>query len=216
VGVAAGTEQRTYPGRFPISSAAYAEPGEFVSIPESKREVETIAEGFQKSATVLVGQAATLTNFSRLPLDQYRVIHLALHGYADVQFPDQSALVFVPDDKDPAHGRLTVQQVRRMRLRASLVTLSACNTGDGPIGEADVANLGNAFLEAGADSVVMSLWELEDRSTELLMTSFYKNLNQGEFKAEALRDAQLLLEQKGLMPYYWASVELVGDPSECI
>ncbi|WP_188555333.1 CHAT domain-containing protein [Edaphobacter dinghuensis] len=216
VGVAASTEQRQYPANLLLSDTALAEPSEFVSIPESKREVETIAKGFGSSATVLVGQAATLTTFSHLPLDQYQVIHLALHGYANVQFPDQSALVFVPDDKDPTDGRLTVQQVRRMHLRATLVTLSACNTGDGPIGEADVANLGNAFLEAGADSVVMSLWELEDRSTELLMTSFYNNLEQGKSKAEALRNAQLMVERKGLMPYYWASVELVGDPSQWI
>ncbi len=71
----------------------------------------------------------------------------------------------------------------------------------------------NAFIEAGAESVVSTLWELEDRPTERLITSFYRNLASGHYKVDALRGAQLEFVRAGLPPYYWASFEMVGDPT---
>ncbi len=93
------------------------------------------------------------------------------------------------------------------------MTLSACNTGVGPVGQVDVADIGNAFIEAGAETVVSALWELEDQTTTQLMTRFYQNLATHESKAMALRHAQLQLLKAGLNPYYWASFEVVGDPT---
>jgi CHAT domain-containing protein len=81
------------------------------------------------------------------------------------------------------------------------------------VGAVDVADLGNAFIEAGAESVVSTLWELEDQSTTQLMTNFYQNLSTHQSKANALRAAQLGLMRAGLPPYYWASFQVVGDPS---
>jgi CHAT domain-containing protein len=103
-----------------------------------------------------------------------------------------------------------------MHLNAKLVTLSACNTGVGPVGEAGVANLVNAFIEAGADSVVSTLWELEDHSTSLLMTEFYSHLARHEPEAQALRDAQLALLRGGTPPYFWATFQLVGNPDSSL
>ena len=182
-------------------------------LPSSKKEVETIAHDFPASSTVLLGTDATETKFKALPLDQYRVLHLALHGYADLEYPDRSALVFAPEEGGRDDGLLEVREIRYLRLKARLVTLSACNTGVGPVGSVDVADLGNAFIEAGAETVVSTLWELEDQSTTQLMTVFYQNLSAHHAKAEALREAQLGLLHGGLPPYYWASFEVAGDPS---
>ncbi len=185
-------------------------------LPESKEEVEMIAHTIAPPSTILLGEDATKSRFKALPLDHYRVLHLALHGYADLEYPDRSALVFAPSMKDSNDDLLEVREIRKLHLRARLVTLSACDTGVGPIGEADVANLGNAFVEAGAESVVTALWELEDRPTEKLMTSFYQSLAEHQTESEALRQAQLEFEKLGLPPYYWASFDLLGDPSETI
>jgi len=182
-------------------------------LPESQEEVETIAHSFPESSTLLLGNNATETKFKSLPLADYRVLHLALHGYADLEYPDRSALVFAPEHGGPDDGLLEVREIRALRLKARLVTLSACNTGVGPVGEAGVANLVNAFIEAGAESVVSTLWELEDRPTERLITSFYRNLASGRDKVDALRGAQLEFVRAGLPPYYWASFEMVGDPT---
>jgi CHAT domain-containing protein len=64
--------------------------------------------------------------------------------------------------------------------------------------------------------VVIALWDLEDLATARMMQTFYRNLSDREPKESALRDAQLEIMKAGLPPYYWASVELLGDPSGSI
>jgi CHAT domain-containing protein len=186
---------------------------ELVALPESEHEVETAAADMAKPNTVLLGSQATETNLKRLPLNRYNVIHLALHGYADPEFPDRSALIFAPEAAGTDDGLLQVREIRRLHLSASLVTLSACNTGIGPVGEEGVANMVNAFIEAGGQSVVSTLWELEDHATAQLMATFYDHLSKHEEKAEALRHAQLEMVSSGAPPYFWAAFELAGEPS---
>jgi CHAT domain-containing protein len=184
-----------------------------VPLPESKKEVESIASILAKPSTILFGSDATEARFKSLPLAEYNVLHLALHGYVDEEYPDRSALIFAPTRKPGNEdGLLEIREIRSLHLNASLVTLSACDTGVGPVGEAGVANLVNAFIEAGATSVVSTLWEVEDRSTEKLMTDFYQNLAEHKPKSTALRQAQLDLMAKGFGPSYWASFQLVGEP----
>ncbi|MHB2006573.1 MAG: CHAT domain-containing protein [Acidobacteriaceae bacterium] len=186
---------------------------ELVALPESRNEVETIAADLPRPGTILLGDHATETDFKRLPLSQYNVIHLALHGYADSEFPDRSALVFAPENPPLDDGLLQVREIRRLSLNASLVTLSACNTGVGPVGEEGVANIVNAFIEAGARSVVSTFWEVEDRATAQIMIDFYQHLGRNEGKAGALRQAQLDMLHSGAPPYYWAGFALVGEPT---
>ena len=189
---------------------------ELVPLPESRYEVATIAGDLPKPSTILLGSQATETNFKRLPLSQYSVIHLALHGYVDPEFPDRSALVFAPEEPAIDDGLLQVREIRSLRLNASLVTLSACETGVGPVGEEGVANIDNAFIEAGAQSVVSTLWQLEDHATTQLMIDFYRHLGRNEGKAEALRQAQLDMLNSGAPPYFWAGFELDGEPSDSL
>ena len=172
-----------------------------------------IGSDLPKPSTILLGTSATETNFERLPLSQYNVVHLALHGYVDPQFPDRSALVFAPQQQPTDDSLLQVREIRDLRLNASLVTLSACNTSLGPVGEEGVANIVNAFIEAGSQSVVSALWEVEDHATTHLMTAFYDHLSRHEEKAESLRQAQLEMMNSGLSPYYWAGFVLDGEPN---
>jgi len=189
------------------------ERSELVPLPDSKAEVEAIAADLPKPSTILEGSEATEGHFKALPLDSTDVIHLALHGYVDLDYPDRSALVFAPEISGSEDGLLQVREIRNLHLKAKLVTLSACDTGVGPIGETGVENIVNAFIEAGADSVVSTLWEVEDHSTERLMTDFYSQLAAHKRKVDALRSAQLDLLREGLPPYYWASFQMVGDPN---
>jgi CHAT domain-containing protein len=189
---------------------------ELVALPESRYEVETIATDLPKPSTILLGDHATETNFKQLPLSRYNVIHLALHGYVDPEFPDRSALVFAPENSSKNDGLLQVREIRDLRLNADLVTLSACDTGVGPVGEEGIENIVNAFISAGAQSVVSTLWDVEDHATAELMTDFYANLGRHEAKAEALRQAQLTMLKSGSQPYYWAGFELDGEPSSIL
>ena len=104
---------------------------------------------------------------------------------------------FISSDCSPSQdkedGRLEVREIFGMDLKASLIVLSACETGLGKLSSGDeLVGLTRAFIYAGTPSVVASLWNVEDSSTAQLMASFYKNLKTMT-KVEALRQAQLNL-----------------------
>ena len=99
------------------------------------------------------------------------------------------------------------------KLAAELVVLTACNTGLGKhlVGEG-VMGLGRAFQYAGAQSVLMSLWSVEDASTNLLTERFFTYLRQGQDKLKALQQARIDLRQAGYEhPFFWAPFILVGE-----
>jgi CHAT domain-containing protein len=148
-------------------------------------------------------------------LKDFKIVHIAAHGFADTQFPERSGLVLGLDPTSHDDGLLQVREIIRLRFNADLVTLSACNTGVGKLeGEEGVTNLVEAFLVSGAKAVVASLWSADDTYTGALMERFYTHIAEGQEKAEALRQAKLdLLAKYGkqVPPYYWGAFVLVGD-----
>ena len=184
-------------------------------LPQTREEVEEIGNLAGPDAVLLLGKEATESAFKRQPLDQFRILHLAVHGFADTQYPERSALVLAPDPKAGEDGLLQVREIIRLRLNAELTTLSACDGGVGKLqGQEGVSNLVEAFLVAGSKSVVASLWSADDVSTSALMEDFYGQLVRGESAASALRKAKLdLLAKFGdqLSPYYWAAFIGVGE-----
>ena len=216
VSVAAWTSNSNTFVKRVMRSIGGPERSEFVALPESRREVEFVGADLPKPSTILLGSSATETHFKKLPLSRYNVLHLALHGYADLEYPDRSAPAFAPEKNAGNDGLLQVREIRHLGLNAGLVTLSACDTGVGPVGQTGVTNIANAFIEAGAQSVVATLWELEDHATTHLMSNFYARLAGGMDKGEVLRQAQLELIKSGFAPFYWASFEIVGEPDDAL
>jgi CHAT domain-containing protein/tetratricopeptide (TPR) repeat protein len=186
-------------------------------LPETREEVERIGKIVGRDAVMLLGKNATETAFKKEPLDQFRVLHLAVHGFADTQYPERSALVLGTDPKSSDDGLLQVREIIRLRLNAELTTLSACDTGVGKLqGQEGVSNLVEAFLVAGSRSVVASLWSADDTFASALMDRFYQRLGEGEDTRSALRDAKLdLLAKYGdkVSPFYWAAFIAVGEAS---
>jgi CHAT domain-containing protein len=122
---------------------------------------------------------------------QSDIIHFASHAELNEDDPLASAIRLAKSDKED--GRLEVREIFGMDLKASLVVLSACETGLGKLSSGDeLVGLTRAFIYAGTPSVVASLWNVEDSSTAQLMASFYKNLKTMT-KVDALRQAQLNL-----------------------
>ncbi|MFL7793498.1 MAG: CHAT domain-containing protein [Anaerolineae bacterium] len=181
-------------------------------LPYAVQEAEEIASTMGGQA--LLEDQATLSQFCKVATDN-RVIHVASHGDFRADNPLFSSLAL-------ADGWLTTLDIFNLRLNASLVTLSGCQTGRSVIGGGDeLLGLMRAFLYAGAASLVISLWTIEDRSTARLMKAFYRHLAAGHTKAAALREAQLqFLQPEGKNcnatdsyhhPYFWAPFSLVGD-----
>lgn len=112
-------------------------------------------------------------------------------------------------------GLLTANDVYNLNLPAELVTLSACQTGLGKeIRGEGLVGLTRGFMYAGAERVVVSLWNVNDQATSELMARFYKNmLKGGQRPAEALRNAQveMLRTPQWIAPYYWAGFVLQGE-----
>ena len=111
-------------------------------------------------------------------------------------------------------------EIRDLPLSAELVTLSACDTGQGRLlGEEGIANLEEAFLLAGAKTVIASLWGADDTYTLALMKHFYRHLADGQDKGSALRQAKIdLLGEfaEHAIPFYWAGFIMVGEGSGAI
>jgi CHAT domain-containing protein len=175
----------------------------------------SVAQRFGNRSVVLLGSEATEARIKAQPLDRFRVLHFAVHGLLSTTFPDRSALVFQPDTAAGEDGLLQAPEISRLRLGADLVTLSACDAGQGKIrGQDGVAALVRPFLIAGARSVVANLWQADDEFTLSLMREFYRRLAEGSEKATALRDTKLELIRKfgsQAPPLLWAGFVIVGD-----
>ena len=141
-------------------------------------------------------------------------MHIATHGYADPEFPEFSGLLLAGANGTP-YDTLTAQEVYMWSLRARLVTLSACQTAMGKTVEGEgVMGLTRAFIYAGAQDVLCTLWPVADESTKTLMTTFYENLKTAPSIEEALRSAQSTLAAKRdtAHPFFWAGFVAVRGP----
>lgn len=187
------------------------------SLPYTKTEVEGISRLYTKdNATVLIGKKASEENVKSLPLDQYSIVHFASHGLIDEERPEFSALVLTPGGPGGEDGFLTMREVFDLKLKADLVVLSACKTALGhQIRGEGVAGIARAFFGAGASRLLVSLWNVNDRSTSDFMVDFYRGVYQSSFTAaSALQQARLnMIRSKTYShPYYWAPFVLVGIP----
>jgi CHAT domain-containing protein len=181
----------------------------------AQHEARDVSRLFGSRALLLTGKTATKGSFERIAGD-YQLLHLATHGYLNRYTPLLSGLVLEPDGQDD--GLLEVHDILNFKLHASLVTLSACETALGsgyfsevPAGD-DFVGFTRAFLSAGSQAVLASLWAVNDRSTLQLMVDFYRRLPR-EGKAGGLAAAQRAMRLSGgrySHPYFWAPFVLAG------
>ncbi|MCO6489160.1 MAG: CHAT domain-containing protein [Phaeodactylibacter sp.] len=179
----------------------------------SRTELDSLKEIFHTDA--FYGQDATEERFTELA-GAYRFIHLPTHGKADSRVGDYSWLAFAPRPDSLENELLYVRDLYNLSLNADLVTLSACETAAGELQRGEgIISLARAFAYAGAKSIATTLWQVNDRSTQELMVSFYRYLDAGLPKDEALRQAKLdyLEAHSGTAahPCFWAAVIGIGD-----
>jgi CHAT domain-containing protein len=184
------------------------------SLPGSGDEARAIGARYGPRAVTLTGAAATQQAFERA-LPGRSIVHLATYGVLNRRNPAYSFVAFAPSANDD--GRLTVSEVLRLSFRARLVVLSACETalGSGPAADVpagdDWVGLVRAFLLAGADDVMASLWPVEDRPTSRIVRLVYSGLERGD-AAAALAAAQrvALRDRATSAPRHWAALVVVG------
>lgn len=225
--------------KHPAEADLNAATASYASLPHSRAEVLRVGALVPRSR-MLLGKDASEARLHRLAttgeLERYDLIHFATHARVDPVRAEESALLLAGSpaaERTPVaagsdhDGYLSAQEIRReWRLAAELVSLSACQTGLGPLTRTDgFIGLNHAFLTSGARGLLVSLWNVDDTAQALLMERFYENLlgahGPAVSKGEALHRAKEWLraqrDTNGVKPFahpsYWAGFVLIGDPS---
>jgi CHAT domain-containing protein len=176
-------------------------------LPAAAIEGDQIAAMFPGSK-LFKGKEATRKNFFDFGA-KGQVLHLATHGESNSENSLTNFLRMSGDEK------VAQEEIFALPLdETSIVTLSACNTAIGDnLDSRFVASLAEAFWLGGSQSVIASLWSVNDASTGLLMIEFYQGLRDGKGKAQALKEAQLTVRSTPGFehPYFWAGFMLFGD-----
>ena len=177
----------------------------------SKQEVEMIGEILKVAP--LTGEDATKAEVLKR-LGSVALVHIATHcrmetgEIALTPDPERTSAILTKDDY-----LLTMADILSVQLRAKLVVLSCCHSGRGEIKEEDVVGIAQAFIGAGARSVLVSLWAIDDEATLEFMRSFYHHLVEGRSASESLNLAVKSLRESDKYSdvKYWAPFVLIGD-----
>jgi len=195
---------------------------QFAALPKTRAELRSMARVLNGDPQDLYfRERASETTIKSLNLSQYRNIAFATHALVAGEFEgfDEPSLVLsLPDVSDEVDdGLLTASEISSLKLDADWIILSACNTGasDGSVGADGLSGLVKAFFFAGARSLLVSHWAVEDTSTTFLTTETIKQFSSGASKSESLRQAQLKmingeLGPEFMHPVYWAPFTVVG------
>ncbi len=179
------------------------------SLPSARDELRAL-RGLRASVVVLEGAEATKSRFLELA-EQFSDFHFATHGVLDPGRPERSYLLMAGDDEASQH--LVLPEIAGLNLRPNgIVILSACDTALGEqVPGAALMTFAAAFSQAGAESIIASLWKVNDRAARDLMVAFHRGLQTTD-RATALRQAQvaLLRDPRTAHPYYWAPFILLG------
>ncbi len=189
----------------------------FAELTESENEVRGIEKLFEsrgRPAKIFLHGNARESELKSRDAETYRFIHIATHGLINEDEPKLSGIIFAaPDSGSSEDGVLYTGEVYNLRLNADLVVLSACQTGLGTIAKGEgILGLTRGFMYAGARNVLVSLWQVADKSTSELMVQFYRNILMGQPYSAALRNAKLSLiaGSKYAHPVEWSPFVLTG------
>jgi len=186
----------------------------------SSFEIQKIASLFNKTKIKYFERnKASEEQLKAMNLTDYKIIHFATHSLIDDKQPARSSIV-LSLDKDPQEdGFLQMREVYNLKLNADLVVLSACQTGLGQFIKGEgIEGINRAFFYAGASTVLMSLWSVNDQASAQLMERFYYHLHAGKSITKALQAAKLEMISSKILshPYYWAGFIVSGDADRVI
>ena len=173
-------------------------------LPCAREEVNMI--GKMVGSTPLVGRQATKNEVLR-QLGSVALVHIAAHGSME------TGEIFLAPKSGEEDFILTMNDVKQVQLRARLVVLSCCHSAHGNIKAEGVVGIARAFLGAGARSVLVSLWAIDDMATLEFMKNFYQHLVAGKSASEALNRAMNCMRESTEFSdvTHWAPFVLIGD-----
>jgi CHAT domain-containing protein/tetratricopeptide (TPR) repeat protein len=182
-------------------------------LPYSREEAEYVSS-VSKGTPFLNGEARE-SEYKKVA-GQFGIIHLAMHTILNDQNPMNSAMVFTLGNDSIDDGLLYTYEVYGIPLKAMMVVLSSCNTGSGMMSTGEgILSLARGFLYSGSQSVVMSMWEIDDKAGTEVVKMFYNNLKKGKTKSSSLKSARIKYlknaSQLRSHPYFWSSLVIYGE-----
>ncbi|MBE0572854.1 MAG: CHAT domain-containing protein [Ignavibacteriaceae bacterium] len=176
----------------------------------SQDEIESIDKTITNNL-IFTSNQATESNFKR-NAPKSDIVHLSTHSFL---LKDQPLIFFSSQGDKKEDGFLELGEIVQLNLQSELVVLSSCRSGLGKVDVAEgIVGMQKAFFEAGSKSVIVSLWDVNDKYTSYFMRDFYKHLAEGKSKSDALRQAKLeFIKNYSANPYYWSAFVLSGNPS---
>ena len=190
-----------------------ADGGMLQDLPYARLEAENVTQ--ITGGKLYENEEATESNY-KAESGKYDIIHLAMHTLINVKDPMRSTLIFSHKNDTISDGYLKTYEVYGIPLKAKMVVLSSCNTGTGMMDSGEgILSLARGFIYSGSQSVVMSMWEIEDKSGTDIVKLFYKNLKWGNSKSNALRKARITylknIDQLRSHPYFWSALVIYGN-----
>lgn len=198
-------------GRFAGFAPSFDGSGGWAKLACSAHQLRQIADDMD--GDVFEGKAASIEAFKRAASD-YSLLHLATHAQANTAQGDFSFIVF--NSPTGGYDTLYVNDFYDLELAAELIALSACETADGEVYRSEgVISLARGLLQAGARSVLSTLWSVKEEASCALASRFYVELAKGKRKSEALCEAKRACLREGdpltAHPAYWAAFQLTGN-----
>ena len=189
--------------------ASFAASGGLSPLAASGMEARKAVQHWPRSRAML-GADASESNLKRAKLDQFRLLHFATHAQVDERAPGRSSIALAAGGGED--GFVTSADLGSLHLDADLVMLSGCSTARGVLVDGEgILGLTGPLLQAGAHSVVATLWPVNDRASAEFVTRFYDFLASGSTATEALRLAQLDSIRREQPTRDWAAFVLTGD-----
>lgn len=187
----------------------------FSPLPHAQEEANSISKLFGNgSVTQLMKGSATKVAL-RAALEQpHRIVHVASHSFINEKTPGLSGIACAPSDQQAKGEILYANELNSLQIRADLVILSSCDSGWGRLSDQEgLLGLSRSFVNAGASSIVHSLWAANDRATSRFMVWFYEEIAAGKTYAAALRAAKLKMlgDPAIATPIFWGGFLLIGQ-----
>jgi CHAT domain-containing protein len=196
------------------TNCLFGYPIELSKLEHAYEEVEAIGRGFtEDDRAILEGPEAAEGRLKQFPLNEFRYIHFVVHGIFDDRSWRRSGLLLWREKESVEDGILQLRDIYLLDLHSDLVVLSACQSGKGNMSTGEGINgLAEGFLFAGSRAVLVSQWNIDDRSTAVFMGLFYEYLREGKSAAQALQAAKIAMIRSAFhRPFYWAAFVLIGD-----
>lgn len=182
-------------------------------LPFARQEAEYVAQ--RTKGTLYVNDAAIEGTY-KSESAKYDIIHLAMHAVLNDDYPMNSTLIFSQVNDSIEDNYLKTYEIYGLPLKAKMVVLSSCNTGSGYLsGGEGILSLARGFIYSGSQSIVMAMWEIDDKSGTEVVKMFYDNLKKGMSKSSSIKQARISYLKKADQlrshPYFWSTLVIYGN-----